>query len=60
MNDPQTDLSRSASNHSVKSQGSSTGSIPPPSTTKPSGLPTKQTGLRAPTTNTSTRPAGRI
>lgn len=51
VNDLSTNLSRSASSQSLKSQGSSTGSIPPPSSTgvvKTSGLPTKQSGLKAP------------
>jgi hypothetical protein len=57
LNDLQPDLPRSSSNHSIKSQGSSTGSIPPPTNSgipKSSGLPTKQSGLRAPT-----KPPGR-
>lgn len=52
VNDLQADLTRSASSQSLKSQGSSTGSIPAPSATgviKTSGLPSKQSGLKAPT-----------
>jgi hypothetical protein len=59
VNDSQAILSRSASNQSLKSQGSSTGSIPPPSTTgisKTTGVPGKQSGLRAPA---PAKPAGR-
>jgi hypothetical protein len=61
LNDLQPDLVRSASNHSIKSQGSSTGSIPPPTNSgipKSSGLPTKQSGLRAPTPSSATKPPG--
>ena len=52
LNDLQPDLIRSASSNSIKSEGSSTGSIPAPTSTgvPKSGLPTKQTGLRAPAT----------
>ncbi|CAF2091547.1 unnamed protein product [Rotaria magnacalcarata] len=58
VSDSQTNLSRSASNHSVKSQGSI--SAPPTSGTpvKSSGLPGKQIGLRAPGSQTSIRPSG--
>jgi hypothetical protein len=51
INDLQPNLARSASNQSIKSQGSSTGSIPAPTSTgvpKASGVPGKQTGLKAP------------
>ncbi|CAF3574555.1 unnamed protein product [Rotaria socialis] len=62
VSDSQTNLSRSASNHSVKSQGSSSGSIPAPATSgtpvKSSGLPAKQIGLRAPGSQTSIRSSG--
>jgi hypothetical protein len=61
LNDLQPNLTRSASNHSIKSQGSSTGSIPAPSTSgvpKTAGLPTKQTGLRVPTPSSATKPSG--
>ncbi|CAF3351405.1 unnamed protein product [Rotaria sp. Silwood1] len=62
ISDSQTNLPRSASSHSVKSQASSTGNIPIPTTpgipAKSSGLPSKQSGLRAPTSHTSIRPAG--
>lgn len=61
INDLQPDLARSASNHSIKSQGSSTGSIPPPTNSgvpRSSGLPTKQTGLRAPTPSSAAKPLG--
>ncbi|CAF4942667.1 unnamed protein product, partial [Rotaria sp. Silwood1] len=60
INDLQPNLSRSASNHSIKSQGSSTGSIPPPSTSaipKTSAVPPKQSGLRAPIPGTTTKPS---
>ncbi|CAF4117536.1 unnamed protein product [Rotaria sp. Silwood2] len=62
ISDSQTNLSRSASSQSVKSQANSAVSIPTLSTpgipTKSSGLPSKQSGLRAPTSHTSIRPAG--
>ena len=61
INDLQPDLARSASNHSIKSQASSTGSIPAPSNAalpKTTALPTKQTGLRAPTPTSTTKPPG--
>jgi hypothetical protein len=61
INDLQPDLSRSASNHSIKSQNSSTGSVPPPVNSaipKSSGLPAKQSGLRAPTPSSATKPPG--
>jgi len=61
INDLQPNLSRSASNQSIKSQGSSTGSIPPPASSaipKSSGLPTKQSGLRAPTPSSAIKPPG--
>jgi hypothetical protein len=61
INDLQPDLARSASNHSIISQGSSTGSVPPPSTStapKAGALPTKQSGLRAPTPSSATKPPG--
>ncbi|CAF0855330.1 unnamed protein product [Rotaria sordida] len=62
VSDSQTNLPRSASSHSVKSQASSTGSIPTSSSSgipaKSSGLPSKQSGLRAPTSHTSIRPPG--
>ncbi|CAF0934920.1 unnamed protein product [Adineta steineri] len=60
ISDAQTNLSRSASNQSVKSQNSTTGSIPIPVTTgnstKPPGTSSKATGLRAPASNTPVRP----
>ncbi|CAF0933073.1 unnamed protein product [Rotaria sordida] len=58
--DFQSNLTRSSSNHSIKSEGS-TGSIPPPSTstiTKTSAVPTKQRGLRAPAPGTTTKLPG--
>ncbi len=61
INDLQPDLPRSASNHSIKSQGSSTGSIPLPTNSaipKSSGLPTRPSGLRAPTPSSATKPPG--
>lgn len=61
LNDLQPDLVRSSSNHSIKSQGSSTGSIPTPSTSsipKTSGLPTKQSALRTPTPSTASKLPG--
>lgn len=62
ISESQTNLSRSGSNQSVKSQGSTTGSIPAPSTSgnavKPSGIPSKQTGLRAPGSHPPVRPSG--
>ncbi|CAF3794124.1 unnamed protein product [Adineta steineri] len=61
LNDLQPDLARSASNHSIKSQGSSTGSIPVPSNSavpKSTGLPSKQSGLRAPTPSGAPKPPG--
>ena len=61
LNDLQPDLTRSASNHSIKSQGSSTGSIPPPSNStgpRTSGIPAKQSGLRAPTPSTASKLPG--
>ncbi|CAF3854042.1 unnamed protein product, partial [Rotaria magnacalcarata] len=54
INDLQTELVRSTSNHSIKSQASSTGSIPPPSNLavpRTSTLPAKPSGLRAPVSN---------
>ncbi|CAF2465599.1 unnamed protein product [Rotaria sp. Silwood2] len=61
INDLQPNLTRSASNHSIKSQGSSTGSIPPPATSaipKTNAVPNKHSGLRAPTPGTITKPSG--
>lgn len=61
LNDLQSDLVRSSSNHSIKSQGSSTGSIPAPTNSgipKSSGLPTKNSGLRAPTPSSGAKPPG--
>jgi dynactin complex subunit len=61
INDLQPDLARSASNQSIKSQASSTGSIPAPSNSalpKTTALPTKQSGLRAPTPTSTTKPPG--
>lgn len=61
LNDLQPDLVRSSSSHSIKSQASSTGSIPAASNSaipKASGLPTKQSGLRAPTPSAATKPPG--
>ncbi|CAF1507252.1 unnamed protein product, partial [Adineta ricciae] len=61
LNDLQSDLTRSASNHSIKSQGSSTGSIPQPSNSavpKATGIPAKQIGLRAPTPSTASKLPG--
>lgn len=63
LNDLQPDLVRSASNHSIKSQGSSTGSIPAPTNStipRSSGLPTKQSGLRAPTSSSGVKPPGTV
>ena len=63
LNDLQPDLVRSASNHSIKSQGSSTGSIPPPTNStipKSTALPAKQSGLRAPTPSSGVKPPGRV
>ncbi|CAF3936632.1 unnamed protein product, partial [Rotaria sordida] len=55
-------LTRSSSNHSIKSEGSTTGSIPPPSTSaipKTSAVPpTKQKGLRTPTPGTTAKLPG--
>ncbi|CAF4319106.1 unnamed protein product [Rotaria socialis] len=61
INDLQTNLVRSSSNHSIKSQASSTGSIPPPSNLavpKTSTLPAKKSGLRAPVSNAATKLPG--
>jgi hypothetical protein len=62
VGDAQTNLPRSASNQSIKSQPASTGMIPAPATagvpTKTTAVTPKQTGLRAPTANTSIRPSG--
>lgn len=57
VSDTQTNLSRSASNQSIKSQSTPTGTAPSPTNT---GIPTKpkQTGLRAPAANTAIRPPG--
>lgn len=57
VSDTQTNLTRSASNQSIKSQATPTGNAPSPTNT---GIPTKpkQTGLRAPTANTAVRPPG--
>ncbi|CAF1473136.1 unnamed protein product [Rotaria sordida] len=56
----QSNLTRSSSNHSIQSEGS-TGSIPPSSTStipRTSAVPTKQRGLRAPTLGTTTKLLG--
>jgi len=59
IGDSQANITRSASNQSLKSQ---TGIVPPATTpgapAKPTGVPSKQTGLRAPTANTPTKPSG--
>ena len=63
LNDLQSDLTRSASNHSIKFQDSSTGSIPQPSNSavpKATGIPAKQIGLRAPTPSTASKLPGSI
>lgn len=57
LNDLQPDIARSSSSHSIKSQSGSNGNIPA-SIPKSTGLPTKQSGLRAPTPSATTKPSG--
>lgn len=63
INDLQPDLVRSASNHSIQSIGSSTGSIPQSSSNsaipRTSALPAKQTGLRPPVSSGSSKLPGK-